>query len=191
MMSEAKKLAQQLSKRAYGNLFNHNEREATVEAIWSAPGNPETLEALVNDRQASPEARFLASEVLFDRDFTFLSRTDMTALAEAYATALVNDYTGVANSWGLLYEFDDAGPVGSHLLMLDEAALPALIPLLDDETIPATYEGSETATVGNMAKFRVKDFAAFYISKIKNIPLQFHLEPSARDAEIEKLKGSL
>ena len=187
--SKTSKLAQQLINREYGQFFIYPAHEKTIDAVWNTPGNPEALEALVNDKSAPTEARFLASEILFSRKFTVLLRMDKEELANIYAEALVNNYTGMANSWGFLYEFDDAGPVGGTFLVLGEAALPLLVRLLDNESISVTYIGSEAATIGNMYHFRVKDFAAFYISKITRIPIEFHREVDKRDSEIQKLKS--
>ncbi|HBE18007.1 MAG TPA: hypothetical protein DEG17_17405 [Cyanobacteria bacterium UBA11149] len=192
MTSKTSKLAQQLINREYGEFFTYPAHDKTIDAIWNTPGNPEALEALVNDKSAPTEARFLAADILFSRNFTVLLRTDLLEdLANIYAEALVNNYTENANSWGLLYEFNQSGPVGNRFLMMGEAALPVLVRLLDNESISVTYEGSETATIGNMYHFRVKDFAAFYISSITGIPVQFHREIDKRDTEIEKLKSLL
>ena len=71
--------------------------------------------------------------------------------------------------------------------MLGERAIPELVKLLDNETVHR-YHGSEAATVGNAYRFRVKDFATYYICRVKNIKPVYHETHAARDAEIEKLK---
>jgi hypothetical protein len=48
--------------------------------------------------------------------------------------------------------------------------------------------GSEQATLGNAAHYRVRDFAAYYLARITNQQLAFHTEFAARDAEIARLK---
>ncbi|WP_052598543.1 hypothetical protein [Aureispira sp. CCB-QB1] len=47
------------------------------------------------------------------------------------------------------------------------------------------------AMVGNAYQFRVKDFAAYYICRIKNIEAVYHETQAARDVEIEELKALL
>src|SRR5512134_2282804 len=94
MSGDLDSLARRLVARAYGEFFTYPAHDQTVDAIWNTPGSPEALEALVNDPGAPGEARFLASEVLFARDFTFLSRTDPARVAEIYAEALVGNYAG-------------------------------------------------------------------------------------------------
>ena len=83
-----------------------------------------------------------------------------------------NNLTGFANLWRLLYEQSDTGPVDSKLVTLGKEALPAILLLLLNERIFLEYEGSEEGTVGNAYKFRIKEFAAYYISKILRKPLE-------------------
>lgn len=137
------------------------------------------------------KARFLACEVLFDKHFTFVPGVGPAAVAEIYAHALAHNLTGVANSWGLLYEHDDAGPVGIRFVMIGEPAVPALVGLLDDASRPLGYAGGEDATVGNAYGFRVKDFAAFYLGRIKRISVAFHQCLEDRDREISALIQTL
>lgn len=73
----------------------------------------------------------------------------------------------------------------------DEAAVPALLPLLEDASRPLVYMGSEQATIGNVYGFRIKDYAAFYLGKIKRIPVAFHERAEDRDREIAALARRL
>jgi len=66
----------------------------------------------------------------------------------------------MANSWALLWEVRDEGPLGIRLLMVGDDAIPALRPLLADERESMRYLGSEEATVGNELHYRIKDYAA-------------------------------
>jgi hypothetical protein len=184
-------LAGKLMAGDYGKLFIYPQHDMTIERIWSAPGNPEALEALVKDAGAPGKARFLAAEVLFARDVFFIERAGRAAVARLYAEALVGDYTGLANSWGLLWEHNDVGEVGGRFLVLGEAAIPALTELLDDGKVVDNYEGSEEATIGNRYQFTIADFAAYYLSRIAGIAVPFHRTPAERRAEIAKLKDQL
>jgi hypothetical protein len=139
------------------------------------------------DDSANPEARFLAAEILYDRASNFPPESVKAALAEIYTTALAQDYIGVANPWGLPGSHE---VVGRHLVELGEVAVPKLIPLLDDETI-LLYEGSKEATLGNSYAYRVKDFAAYFISQIRGIDYPVHQTQAERDAEIDRLKTKL
>lgn len=180
-------MASKLISGAYGEFFNYAVHDATIAAVWGEPDSLARLEAIVQDEGAPMMARFLACEVLFKKHFIFVRDVGAETVAGIYSHALTNDLTGRANSWGLLYEHNDDGPVGLRFVTLGEAAIPTLLALLHDGRRALTYAGSETATVGNAYEFRIKDYAAFYISKIRRIPMQFHQDFTQRDAEIDRL----
>jgi hypothetical protein len=184
-------LERKLENDELGMLFVWPQHDNTIAAIWSQPGNPQLLENILNDPQAPGRARLVAAEVLFTKDFSFIDRTSRDGLARLYAEALVKRYTGHANAWGLLWDGNDAGPVGGRFILLGEVAIPALVALLDDATVVDWYAGSEEATVGNGYKYRIKDFAAFYLSRILVKPIAFHSDPLARDREIATLRSAL
>jgi hypothetical protein len=77
--------------------------------------------------------------------------------------------------------------LGKKVISFGKIALPFLVKLLDDDGT-VFYEGSKEATIGNAYHYRIKDFAAFYISKITNNPIQFYKNYKDRDREIERLK---
>jgi hypothetical protein len=180
-------LSSKLLAGDYGLMFYWPQHDATVQKIWDEPGNPAALEALIDDTSAPPRARFLAAEVLFAKDFTFASRHDPGALARLYASALTGRFTGQANVWGLLWVDDSVGEVGGRFVALGDDAIPVLRELLDDTTLVDWYVGSEEATVGNRQRYRIKDFAAFYLSRMLAEPIAFHADFAARDAAIRKL----
>ena len=191
MQNQTSDLARKLTSGAYGEFFVLPAHDQTVERIWADPANRPALEALTADAGQPLAARFLAAEVLFARDVTFTTRLPGGVIADIYAHALEQNLTGMANSWGLLYELDDAGPVGIRFVMLGEAAVPALVRLLDNAGAPLIYDGSKEATVGNAYHYRIKDFAAFYLGRIRRIPVTFHRELPERDQEIARLKQQL
>jgi hypothetical protein len=112
-------------------------------------------------------------------------------IADIYANALRHNLTGMANSWGLLYEYEDEGPVGSAFLTLGEQSIPALVKLLKDDRAVLKYQGSTEATVGNAYGYRVKDFAAYYLGRILGHPLKYYRDMADRDQQIEGLKKQL
>jgi hypothetical protein len=176
----------------YGEFFNYAIQDEIINTVWEEAGGVALLKSIVINEEAPTKARLLACEVLMKREFTFLRDEDVKIdrVAAMYTDALVNNTTGMANSWGLLYEYDDEGPIGIMLVMLGAEAIPELVKLLDNETIHM-YHGSKAATIGNGYQFRVKDFAAYYICGIKNIEAVYHETHAARDTEIEKLKTLL
>jgi hypothetical protein len=75
--------------------------------------------------------------------------------------------------------------------MLGDPAVPALVRLLDNTGAPLTYAGSKEATVGNAYGYRIKDFAAYYLGRIRRIPVSFHSDVAERDQEIARLRQKL
>jgi len=168
-----------------------------ADSIWEHEENVERFRSIIFSTSSTAHAKFLAAEML--RYFKVESDTQSYGiLAESYAYALEHttaDRENIVhlngNLWGLLYEENDIGYLGRQFIKFDKAALPPLVKLLDDDTGRILFEGSEEATIGNAYQYRVKDFAAFYISKIKNIPIKFYQEMNERDKEIERLKSLL
>ena len=163
-------------KDAYGDFFNYLERDKAVSRAWGEPGSLEKLKNIVSDAKAPLKARFLACEVLFEKHFIFVADVGRTVVAKIYATALVENQTGMANSWGFLYEENDAGPTGIRFSMIGKSSVPPLQALLDNSSHSLVYAGSKEATIGNAYQYHIKDFAAFYLSKITGIPITFYKE---------------
>ncbi len=191
-----KKLENKLIDIGYPGLFMHGENGDT-DAIWNGGENLKQLESIILSASSTPLAKFLAAEIL--RYFDIESdRLDDVVLAEAYVFALENTAedknktVGLnGNLWGLLYEEDDVGYLGQQFVKFGDAAVSPLTKLLDDDAGRVFYDGSEEATIGNAYQYRIKDFAAFFISKIKNIPVEYFQDFERRDKEIERLKGLL
>jgi hypothetical protein len=178
-------LEEQLLDLGYTELFLRLSDEHLL-AIWEPPNAPAQLAQLVLDDSASDEARFLAAEILFRKQENFPPQDSKERLGRLYAIALQNAQSG--NLWGLPGYLDSLP--AEHYVSLGESALATLMPLLDDER-EVLYEGSREATYGNSYRYRVKDFAAFYISQILDIPYEVHVEPTERDAEIEPLRSDM
>ena len=177
-------LANQLSELGYIGLFQQAD-EGALESIWNTPGAPGVLETLALSPQAPMLPRFLATEVLFYKEGP---RLEEQKLARVYAAALANNFTETANPWGLPGVLE--GLAGEHLLAIGEPMVPELLHLLDNDQ-RVYYEGSKEATLGHHHGYRVKDLAAYYISKIRHIPFEMDEDPRERDQKIEMLKDSL
>ncbi len=184
-------LTEILVNNSYGDLFNYAIRDSIIDKIWNEPNIHRLLEDIINNQAAPMKARFIACEVLFEKHFIFVHDVGAEKVAEIYAVALKNNLTGMANSWGFLYEHDDEGPVGIRFLSISQKAVPNLEKLLDNDDQSMVYAGSKEAMVGNAYRFRIKDFAAYYISKITRIPVHYYQDHDNRDVEIEKLKAAL
>ena len=191
MTAKSDTIAEKLANDGYGNFFNYFIQDQIIATVWAEAGGVAPLKAIILNEDAPMKARMLANEVLLMRECTYLRDEDvkLDRIAAVYTDALANNITGMANSWGFLYKhpYNAFGPIGGMLVILGEKVVPELVKLLDNETIHL-YHGSKEATVGNAYRFRVKDFAAYYICRIKNIMPVYHETHATRDAEIEKLK---
>ncbi len=179
----------------YSGLFMFD-NEKLSDSIWKNGDNQTQLEDVVESSSSSLHAKFLAAEILRHHEVKFKTKNTEN-LVEAYTYALTHTSLEKNNSvqlngnlWGLLYDHDDSGYLGKQLIAFGESGISHLTELLDQNG-NITYEGSKEATMGNAYQYRVKDFAAFYISKIKNIHVKFYQDLDSRDQEINRLKKFL
>jgi hypothetical protein len=173
-----------LETKGYMDLFMTMDDE-DLDEVWTLAGGAAGLEAVVGSAQASSKARYLAAEILFKKDPGY-KPADAKRLASAYADALRDEE--IANPWGMPGELDE--PLGIHLVAFGEPAVAALRELLSNDRL-IYYSGSKEATVGNSYQMRVKDFAAFFIARIRNLPFAMDTDPKQRDAAIAALQSAL
>jgi hypothetical protein len=188
MAEDTFSLAQRLTDNGYAALFKESGQD-----IWQS-ASQQDFERLVRDDKASPLARFLGSQILLRKDMTFLSRTDLDSLSDVYVRALLGNYTNAMSDWGFLHSNDDLGVMGSLFLVFGERSIPRLLAVLNDDTVvdyvrPAPDVSGFDPT--RLQRVRMKDFAALYLSKIKNIPIEFKIPFDERDLEIAALRSKL
>lgn len=183
-MASTQDVVKMLEDRGYQRLFMTMTDQA-IDEVWTGAGGAAGLDAVIGDAAAPAKARYLAAEIRFRKDATFRP-ADPAALARAYADALRSEV--LANPWGMPGELDE--PLGKHVVSLGEPAVAALVPLLSDSR-RIDYGGSKEATVGNEFQMRVKDFAAFFIARIRNRALAMDPDPKHRDQAIADLRASL
>lgn len=95
------------------------------------------------------------------------------------------------NDFGWLDErshFD--GPAAQALLELGDAAREPLAALLADDA-PAELGGSEAATLSREYRYRRRDWAYHYLSRLLGRAPAFPRDPAARDREIAALRASV
>lgn len=184
-MSEAARLADQLTALGYFAIFQ--QEDADTLALADNPAARRHLAQLVADTHADALARFLAAELLFEKDAGFPASANKAELGSVYAAALRDNFTETANTWGLPgLKF---GLVGQHVVLLGPDIVPSFRPLLDDDT-PLEYEGSEEASIGHTYRFRVKDEAAALIAAVKNLPFAMEQDIARRDATIRSINDA-
>ncbi len=177
-----------LREAGYRGLFlrlgsNDNDR---VRQLWEQYGL-DGFTAVIADPSADTHARFLAAEVVYHVRAALPETSPPDLLAVAYAAALADNFTGSANPWGLP---ETLGEVSLHVLELGQAATPHFLPLLDDDT-PLSYAGSEEATIGNRYGYRVKDVAAFLLSRVEMASYGVVVDAEERDRRIDALRARL
>ncbi|HEV7859764.1 MAG TPA: hypothetical protein VGO91_14200 [Pyrinomonadaceae bacterium] len=186
-------LARRLTKIGYPALFKEADHEHLLDEVWKS-ASQQDFERLVGDTKAPSLARFLGSQILLGRDMTFFSRTDLNSLSDVYVQALLGNYTKTMTDWGFLHRNDDTGLIGSIFLVFGERSIPQLVNLLSDGTV-VDYQRPFPDVSGfnptRLQKVRIKDFAALYLSQIKNIPLELKTSFDERDKEIINLKNKL
>jgi len=183
-MTSCGDLAAELAELGYLELFLRMDEDA-LDRVWARDNASADLHRLVSDTAAATLPRFLAAQVLLARDPGFPAPTDRSRLAGLLADALAQDAAGMANPWGLPGELD--GRLARQALALGPEAAPAFAALLDDDS-EVEYGGSEEATVGNGYRYRVKDLAAELVASLLGAPYRIHLDPAARDTEIDMLR---
>ena len=177
------------------------------EKIWSNGKNEAMLQAIICSNKTSKKGKFVAASVLL-KYRKLITKTSLYRVAKIYADLL--KYSGRFNSpviysltgfhWGVLYDRDYingqitsysyAGGAGEQLIQIGKPAIPPLIRLLRDNHANFAYEGSECTS--NMDyQYRVKDFAAFFLSEITKVPWKFYLDKKKRDIEMERFKKEL
>jgi len=189
------KFEKKLIDIAYPGLFMYGSK-SLADSVWNNGNNLAKLEKLIESKNSSLHSKFLAAEIL--RHFEIKAKAKhYDILSEAYTYALANSSIYKegfiqlnGNLWGFLYEMDDTGYLGKQLIKYGDRCIPGLVKLLNDDNI-VLYEGSKEATIGNSYQYRIKDIAAFYIAKIKNITINYYKDFEDRDKEIERLKAML
>ena len=159
-----------------------------AEAVWSEYSEAALYVALVEDTDRSAEVRFAAALMLKSHG----AMADPAMTARVFAVALQRDFAGYAYPWGRLWAGGDAlGLLGGTFVEIGRPAVPALTALLGDTTPRDTYLGSEEATDMAMRRYRVKDFAGYYLARIIGVDLPYEQDLDRRDAAITALRAKL
>lgn len=195
-MKQVELLEEKLLEYNYFDLYQIQDSVISSQ-VWNDGKQSETLKRVIQSSSTSLKSKFLAATVLLEFE-NKIDKVFYKNLSNVYAYALTHTSEKFDNSmnlngniWGFLYDEDDLGELGKQYVSFGDEAIPSLKKLLEDSDNKIFYEGSEEATIGNSYQYRIKDFAAFYISKIKGIPMTFYQDFEKRDAEIERLKELL
>ena len=191
-LSQADHLAQELASCNVAEMATGLAGDPQVNRVWNAYPSAVLYSAIVEDTDRPESVRFAAALMLRSKSAEQFKKTEPGAMAQVFAAALKQDLAGYAFPWGWLWDGgDEAGYLGKNFLALGSAAIPALEALLDDPTPRDIYLGSDEASIMAMRKYRVKDFAAFYLARITKLELPWEPNLAKRDLAIAKLRQQL
>jgi hypothetical protein len=191
--SQLDSLAAKLASSNVSEMATSLAADPQITALWHETPNAGAYAALVTDGKRGDSLRFAAALVLLSENAEAFWTIDRPVLAQVFATALQKDLAGWAYPWGWLWASpgDPVGTLGRIFVEIGAPAVPALRALLRDPTSRSTYLGSEDATEMAMKRYRVKDFAAFYLARIAKLELPWEQNLAKRDEAIEKLTAQL
>lgn len=151
--------------------------------------HPETkeLENLARQTRFALRGRLAALLVLHKTGNEGYEGVPFAIRAAVFCQALKDDLMQGEEAWGSLWWEDDAGLLGYHVLAQGEASVPFLQALLSDESPRRRYAGGERGGLLALRGYRLKDFAAFYIAKIRSYNLPWEPDVQSRDHLIDKL----
>ena len=191
-MSQADLVARELAASNVASMATGLASDPQVDRIWTTYPSPATYALLVEDAHRPEPVRFAAALVLRSRSAEQFEKANPGQMAQVFAGALQHDLARTAWPWGRLWGSDDElGLLGRNFLTLGTAAIPALAALLDDATPRDKYPGSDEATLMKVRHYRVKDFAAFYLSRIAHLDLPWEPNLAKRDEAIARLRQQL
>lgn len=190
--SHVDKLATKLSTCNVVDMANGLSMDPQVTAVWNEYPDAGLYTAIVEDARRPEPIRFAAALILRSKSAEQFKRTDPQALAQIFATALKLDLAGYAAPWGWLWApGDPLGLLGQIFVEIGRPAQRPLEALLDDTAARDTYPGSEEATEMAMRRYRVKDFAAFYLAKVFKLDVPWEQDLARRDEAIAELRKQL
>lgn len=141
---------------------------------------------LVQHVQARGRDAMLALEALRGADPAGYAALPATERAEVYAAAL--QHNTFFNSWG--QPGNKLSETAHAFAALGDAAVTALVPLLDDKR-PAPSSGSQEATLSQMNGNRVCDYAWVLISEARHTEYGYLTSPADRDQDIAALRATM
>lgn len=185
-------LAAKLATCKVADMASGLSMDPQVNAIWNEFADVGLYMPLLEDAHRPAAVRFAAALVLRSKHAEQLRKANPQIVAQVFATALQLDLAGLAEPWGHLWGSDDPlGLLGQVFIELGRPAQQSLEALLDDSTVRDSYTGSEQATEMAMRRYRVKDFAAFYLARILGLALPWESNLARRDDAIAKLRTQI
>jgi len=163
-----------------------------LDSLWN--NHRSALIQLITTPNIDDKVKLRVDLIIFYQqdDLSIFNLATQKALARLYVKALrktcyAPDWFYHSNEyWANIPDNEPGKVAASRLLQLGELTVPELTLLLDNNCMMVGRRDRHYS-------LRLKDFAAFFIARIKKIPLPLHkhLSPKIRDKLIDRLKKSL
>jgi hypothetical protein len=154
--------------------------------------HPRDLAACALQQAFQIRGRLAALLVLYKVSEAVYAKIPPETRTEVYCRALQEDILAADDAWGSLWWEGDLGALGYHLVAQGPVAIPFLVSMLADEMVRNRYRGvGEKAVLLEMQHYRLKDFAAYYIAKIRAYELPWQPALADRDAAIAEMRKAL
>lgn len=178
-------IAKKIKEHGYINIFWQVD-DMLLNELWANGSNRNELQKIWQSKAMDLEIRLTAAEILFKKDSLFAGANQKIkiSLTRLYTDALNNNGTINGNIWGLP---GFIGPAGENLFKTDKNESVRLLKLLLKNKQELNYIGSKDATYGNEYRYRVKDVAAFYLSKLLGVNYKISKDLGNREIEIQHL----
>jgi hypothetical protein len=183
-------LSEELIRLGYEKLFRLPDSGQRIEGLWNRPNASGQLLQIALDENKPWLARFLATEISFQKEMFLIRPQHYASLAPVYAKAFFENASGFMSDWGLMINMQDVGKLGSRFVLFGRVADASLRPMLDDDReVPYVYPPDFPSQI--QTGLRINDFVLLFLSTIHSIPVNITEDAAQRDEEIQRLKGLL
>ncbi|HKY02987.1 MAG TPA: hypothetical protein VJM53_10595 [Burkholderiales bacterium] len=190
MSKAAERVKQHLLEAGYARLFIERVQAAIDQVRAGESDIGSLLQEVANDRETSWDARFLASEYLYRYiDMKLHAELDRDELQESYFEALRHNASGNGADWAFATGPNELGPLLRMVLDGDSQLNAFLAGLEDDTELPLYFPWRAPAHFE--PPYRVKDFAALAISRVRGLGVDLSGPVDRRDEAIESLRKRL
>lgn len=187
-------IIEMLTRIGYSRIFHDHVLGDRAIAFYEASDKGSGLSRIVTDSAAPGPARFLSAEILWRYDPAAFLKFEKATLLSVYENAFLNNFTGVMGHWGFNNSDDDLGELGSRFVELCSLSDAPLRKWLDNETkvqFAKIFPDRGALYPIKDSDWRIKDFAALYLSRIHRIPIDLSEEVEKRDLAIMELWNKL
>jgi hypothetical protein len=155
-----------------------------LDSIWASQKNRTALKNIIFDTGVSEEAKFIAAEILFNKDHSFPSEAERSILADVYQKILQTDKY---QFYFIMHKNENSmHREREHLLSLEKEIIPYLYLLLDNNN---PY--SDSMLFRGNTPHAVKNIACSYICEMLNFSYKHSADSVQNNLFIDSLKKKM